>query len=79
MFAPLFKCPKCGEVWRVSIQEECEYEYDEIYEIAMCEQCGSTDLTPIKDEKGKPVVHLLTDDEVSDEMGPCMYPDEFDY
>lgn len=62
IFAPLYQCPKCGEIWHVQTVEEIDTENDEIYLHTICDICHS-DVTPVLWD-GHPVVHPLTDEEL---------------
>lgn len=41
LFAPMYKCPKHGEVWHVETVESYDTEYDEVYVNKVCSQCYS--------------------------------------
>lgn len=62
VIAPLYRCPKCGEVWRVTHAEDIDTENDEIYEWLACSSCGSSVTAILHD--GHPVCHPLTVEEM---------------
>lgn len=77
MFAQIFICPKCGEVWQVSMGEDCGY-HDEIYEIPICDHCYSICQEKVVD--GHPVYHALTDEEIYwEQMASDDEDEEYDY
>lgn len=80
LFAPMYKCPKHGEVWHVETVESYDTEYDEVYVNKVCSQCYS-EVVPYEHD-GKPVVHPLTNEEAMWEMYSPFeddYYEEYDY
>lgn len=66
MFAPVFICPNCGDVWQVSVVEEIDTTHDEIYSVPLCNKCSSPVTEKIID--GVPEWHALTPDEMDAEL-----------
>lgn len=63
MFAQLYLCPKCGEVWK-DVRIECvDIERGEF---APMHSCGNS-VREVTHE-GKPVVHALTEAEAMDDV-----------
>ena len=73
MLTPMFKCPKCGPVWRVDSSEIIDEANDEAYPANSCLTCGSGPL-PLLYEDGLQVMHEMTFEEMQDESG---YWDDF--
>lgn len=78
VFAPIYECPKCGDVWRgVSIVEDIDCDRDSVEHRAVC-SCGRDvrEKVVIEDGQRVPCWHALTDDEIDDD---CMsFDDELD-
>lgn len=69
MFAPMYECRSCGDVWQVEVVEDIDCDRDSIECRAVC-ACGR-DVTPkfVESEGGRiPVWHALTDDELMSEL-----------
>lgn len=65
MFAPVYDCPNCGEVWRdIYLREEIDCDRDDVEYYATC-SCGREVMPKTID--GKPVWHALTEEEMDDE------------
>jgi len=75
MFAPIYTCPKCGDVWHVQIIEDINTEHDEIYRIPICENCNSEVFEKMED--GIPVLHALTPEEMDMELNSNYCDDEY--
>lgn len=67
MFAQLFKCKVHGEIWNVEYTEIIDTDNDEVYSVALCPKCYR-EVLPIFDG-GKPVCHVLTEEEMFFDMG----------
>ena len=67
MLAPLYDCPKCGQVWRVYSYHEIDVDRDDVEIDIYCERCGQKDIKPLEAD-GKPVLYRLTDEEIEEEM-----------
>jgi len=77
VFAQIYECSACGDVWRgVSIVEDIDCDRDSVEYRAVC-ACGRDVLEKFAIEDGErvPCWHPLTDDEIDDD---CMSDDEFD-
>jgi len=61
LFAPIYKCPKHGEIWHVETVKDIDIENDEVYEFTVCAQCYKP-VVQIYDD-GIPVMHPLTQEE----------------
>lgn len=66
MFAPLYRCPNHGDVWRVENAEAIDTVNDEIYPYTLCALCHF-DVSPVMHD-GHPVFHPLDDEEMFWEM-----------
>lgn len=67
MLAPIYICPKCGETWHIVQHEEVDCDRDEIYQFMICSICFS-EVTPKITEQGHQVWHILTEEEMEEEM-----------
>lgn len=66
MFARIFICPKCGDVWRdVEPVEIIDADRDEVWTEMFC-SCGRE--VRAKEIDGKPVYHALSDEEIEAEL-----------
>lgn len=77
MFAPVYECTKCGDVWRSVSMVEVDAGPDDTMTIAVC-NCGR-EVRP-KMNGNIPVFHALTDEEMDLEMWepPGDYDSEYD-
>jgi len=65
MFAQVYECPKCGDVWKgVELVEMIDIDRDEVWHEPMC-VCGHS--VTEKMINGKPVWHAWTEEEIDDE------------
>ena len=62
-FAQIYVCSEHGETINVFIHEAIDCENDEVYHIPMCSQCNR-EVTPLRNDEGKPVLRPLTADEM---------------
>jgi len=68
MFAPLYECRNCGDVWQnIEAVSIIDIDHDEYYEIIVCSKCG-TEVTEKVDHNGFPIYHAMTKNEIIDEM-----------
>lgn len=75
-FAPIYDCPTCGEVWKVSSHEEIDCDRDEIYTHMVCDVCGREVCEKLID--GTPCYHALTEEEIIDETTDWSNPESED-
>lgn len=72
MFAPIYKCEKCGDVWRgVSIVTDIDCDLDSVDYRAVC-ACGrNVQEKFMVDDNGErlPCWHALTDEEIDEDCG----------
>lgn len=66
MFAPLYHCSKCGDVWQVEHAEAIDTVNDEVYPYTLCMKCHS-EVTPVIHD-GLTVCHALDEEEMFWEM-----------
>ncbi len=68
MLAQAYRCPKHGEVWRVTDYNEIDTEHDEVTPIKLCCRCYN-EVTPIIQD-GIPVMMEVPDEELAQECDP---------
>lgn len=64
MFAHVFECSKCGDVWDVEFIDDIDTDRDEVETVAVC-KCGRMVWPKLVD--GRPVYHVLSEDEMDAE------------
>lgn len=76
VFAPVYECPKCGDVWRVEMVEMIDCERDDVWQEPMC-KCGRSVREKFVEQDGKrvPVWHPLTDEEIIEDTMDLSDPD----
>ncbi len=76
MFAQIYKCPTHGDTWQPIQAEDIDTERDEVYRWMCCPVVGCHHSVEPVTHDGKPVMHVLTEDEMCWEMWSD--PDDYD-
>ncbi len=71
MFAQIYECSKCGDVWRTYLFDHIDTENDEIHTERHCSGCNGSFLKEKKDANGVPYMHPMTDEEIRHEIDSC--------
>lgn len=73
MFAQIFQCPKCGDIWKdVESTEAIDFINDEVFQVFFCGICVSEVIEKLT-EKGFPIYHAMTEQEMKEDFNYFEY------